>query len=75
MRILAWLRTLGRREDAAAIRRARELKLETPAERATSSGDVEGIQADFGAAREEHEASIEDVERLGDDEEGPRQAR
>ena len=68
MRILAWLRKLRQREDAAALKREQELRIETPAERAISSGDMEGMQADFRAAREEHEASIEDADRLGDNE-------
>ncbi len=68
MRILAWLRKLRQREDAAALKRTEEMTVETPAERAISSGDIKGIGADREAARTLHEPSIEDAERLGDDE-------
>ncbi len=66
MRIRAWLNKLRKREDEAAIDRAEERDVETPAEQAASSGDIEGMAADERAARVAGEASIEDVGRLGD---------
>jgi hypothetical protein len=68
MGILAWLRKLRQREDAAAFKRTEEMTVETPGERAISSGDIKGMEADRAAAQTLHEPSIEDAERLGDDE-------
>jgi hypothetical protein len=61
-----WFRKLRSREDAAALKRAEAMSVETGEERAVSSGDIEGMAADEGAARLAGEASIKDVERLGD---------
>jgi hypothetical protein len=68
MGILAWLRHLRQREDAAALRRAEEMAVETPAERTISSGDIEGMTADVRAAEQMREPSVGDAERLADEE-------
>jgi hypothetical protein len=61
------LRGWRRREDAAALERAEAMAVETPEERAESSGDIEGMVADEEAARAAGEPSIEDAERLGEE--------
>jgi hypothetical protein len=66
MAIRAWLKGLRKREDAAAMERAKVRDIETPEERAMSSGDIEGIVADEEAARLTGEASTRDTNRLGD---------
>lgn len=38
------------REDAAALKRAEDMQLESPEERRISEGDFEGMQADEQAA-------------------------
>ena len=68
MGLLDWFKRRQRREDEAALEREEALAVETPEERAESSGDVEGMRADEGAARLAGEASVQDAERLGDDE-------
>jgi hypothetical protein len=67
MGIRAWLKGLRKREDAAAIERAEAMAVETPEEREESSGDIEGMVADQGAARLAGEASTRDTDRLGDE--------
>ena len=46
MGLRSWLRGLRKREDDAALKRAEEMKLESPEERRISEGDMEGMQAD-----------------------------
>jgi hypothetical protein len=64
--IRSWWDKLQRRDDEAAIERIEESQVETPAERHVSSGGVDGLQADERTARLAGDASIEDVDRLGD---------
>jgi hypothetical protein len=66
MRGREWLTRFRRSRDAAAVKKAEALQVETPEERAASSGDVPGRAADERTARLAGEASIEDAERLGD---------
>jgi len=66
MGIRAWLKGLREREETAAMERAKARDIETLQERATSSGDVEGMAADAEAARLAGEASTRDTNRLGD---------
>ena len=49
MGMRAWLKGLRKREDTAAMERAKARDIETLQERATSSGDVEGMAADAEA--------------------------
>jgi len=61
MSLLGWLRGLRKREDEAALKRAEDEQLESPAERRISEGDMEGMQADeqtglrFGETADEPE--------------------
>ncbi len=48
------------------MERAEAMAVETPEERAISSGDIEGMVADEEAARLAGEASTRDTDRLGD---------
>jgi hypothetical protein len=66
MGIRAWLKGLLKREDVAAMERAKARDIETSQERAASSGDIEGMTADAEAARLAGEASTRDTNRLGD---------
>lgn len=45
MGLREWIAGLRHREDAAAVRRAEAMSTETDAERAVSSGDIEGMAA------------------------------
>jgi len=62
----SWLKWLSRREDAAAVRRGEDQLDQTADERVVTSGNIEGMQLDAGAARSIHEGSVEDADRLGD---------
>jgi hypothetical protein len=65
MGIGAWFRNLRKREDDAAVRRAREDVLGgSVEERELRAGDIEGLAADERAARSVGEPSIHDVDRL-----------
>jgi hypothetical protein len=46
MGLRSWLRSLRKREDDAALKRAEDMKLESPEERRITEGDFEGMQAD-----------------------------
>jgi hypothetical protein len=60
-----WFRNLRKREDDAAVRRAREDVLAgSVEERELRAGDIEGLAADERAARSVGEPSIHDVDRL-----------
>ena len=65
MAIRAWLAKLRKREDADAMERAEDRLAETSEERGVTSGDIEGLKADEGAARMSGEAT-EGTDRLGD---------
>ena len=65
MSLGSWLSALRKRRNAKEIERAQAMELETPAERAESAGDIEGMQGDERAARLAGEASIKDTTRLG----------
>jgi hypothetical protein len=66
MRVREWLARFRRSRDAAALKEAESRKVETPEERAASSGDIAGKAADDRTARLVGEASIEETERLGE---------
>jgi hypothetical protein len=66
MGIRYWWAKLRKREDDAALERAEKMAVETPEERAISSGDIEGMGADERTARLAGEATIDDAERLGE---------
>ena len=66
MKIVEWFKGMGGRRDEAARERAAEQAVESKAERAATTGGIEGIQADEGAARSMAEGSMEDVDRLGE---------
>jgi hypothetical protein len=68
MGVRSWWKRLRKHEDEEALRRAEARGVETPQERAASSGDIEGMVADKQAARATHEATMDDVNRLGDTE-------
>jgi hypothetical protein len=55
-----------KREDAEALKRAEEMKLESPAEREISKGDIEGMAADEQAGLMLGEPSIEHADRLAE---------
>lgn len=48
------------------MERAEDRLAETSEERGVTSGDIEGLKADEGAARMSGEASTEGTDRLGD---------
>jgi hypothetical protein len=52
MGLREWIAGLRRREDAAAVDRADEVRNETDAEREVTSGDIEGMAT--GAEAREH---------------------
>ena len=62
-----WWKRRRAREDEAATERAEEVSVETPEERAISSGDIEGIAADNEAAeRLGRGSTIDEEERLSE---------
>jgi hypothetical protein len=61
-----WWRRLMSREDEQAVEHAVEEQDETPEERRYSSGDITGLEDDEFVARTEHEANIDDADRLGE---------
>ena len=65
MGIRTWLDKLRRREDTAALERAKEWSVETPEERRFASTEVEGLAADERSGRIAGETPG-DVERLGE---------
>jgi hypothetical protein len=71
MGIGSWLKKLRKREDDDAIHRAEERSYETPAERRSTSGDMEGLEANEQTARGMREGNIEDAEKFADGDDGP----
>jgi hypothetical protein len=66
MSIRSWWKNLRKMDEEAALRRSEGTEYETPEERAHSSSSRMGLAADERVARRAGEASIEDVERLGE---------
>jgi hypothetical protein len=46
MGLRTWLRSLRKREDEAALKRAENMQVESPEERRISAEGIEGMQAD-----------------------------
>jgi hypothetical protein len=66
MGIASWWRGLRRSKDAAAVKSGQAQLDQTADERVVTSGNLEGMKLDAGAARSIHEGSVEDADRLGD---------
>jgi hypothetical protein len=66
MSIRSWWENRRRKADADAVRRTEEESVETAAEREHSRGDRLGEGADQRIAGRIGEASMDDVNRLGD---------
>jgi protein-tyrosine-phosphatase len=66
MGVRSWLKGLRRRKDAVAVKSAEDQLDQTADERTVTSGDIEGMKLDAGAARSIHEGSVEDADRSGD---------
>lgn len=66
MSIRSWWEARRRRADAKTIRYAEEDAVDTPDERHITQSDRWGLAADEHESRRAGEASIKDVERLGD---------
>ena len=66
MGIREWWENRRAKADAAEIKRVQDEAVETAAEREHSRGDRWGEAADERIARRGGEASIDDVNRLGD---------
>jgi hypothetical protein len=62
-----WWRRLRKREDDEIIEHDLEQQGQTEEERRFSSGDITAVEDDEFAARTEHEPSIEDANRLGEE--------
>jgi hypothetical protein len=60
------------REDERTIERAEEKAHETLDERRVASGDITGLEDDRFVARNVHEGTIEDAERLAEGYDDPR---
>jgi hypothetical protein len=63
MGLREWARRLRRREDASALRRAEATRTETEAERAASSGGIEGMAADEAAREHGGEPPFDESEQ------------
>lgn len=66
MGIRTWLNKLSRQRDDEAIEESETRATATDEEEYQLSPDISGLGADAQAARLAGEASIDDVERLGD---------
>jgi hypothetical protein len=64
--IRSWFRKQSKEHDAEELERREEMGHETAEEQQYTAGDIAGIGTDERAARLAGEASIKDVERLGD---------
>jgi len=72
MGIGSWWKRLMQREDDRTIEHAEEEQHETLDERRVSSGDIIGLDDDRFVARNVHEGTIEDAERLAEGYDDPR---
>jgi len=63
MGLQEWTKRLRRREGISALRRAEATTTETEAERAASSGDIEGMAADEVAREHGGEPPAEESEQ------------
>jgi hypothetical protein len=66
MSIRSWFEKRRQRADADAVKRAEDEAVESAEEREHSRGDRWGEAADQRVSRRAGEASIKDVDRLGD---------
>jgi hypothetical protein len=66
MGIVSWWKKLGKREEAARIEDAEERSLQPHEKRGDDPRSVESLAADERTARLAGEASMKDVDRLGD---------
>lgn len=68
MRILDWFQKLRKRDELKALEHAQHLAIESPAERAISEGDLEGMKADMLAGEAMLEVGLGEAKRLADGE-------
>jgi len=68
MRIRDWFQQLRKRDEAKALEHAQHLAIESPAERESSRGDIEGMKADMLAGEAMLEVGLGEAKRLAEGE-------